>query len=169
MSKCFIRRIFFVSADSASFHCHLLRGNISQLHVTWYEKAGDNPEKLLSDKNDSLSLNLKGTLPNRKDSHVSFYRCLVRNNDGVGSSPLAKLVILRKGTLRRFLSCAICWSSFITLYGDKTVSCVGYEAICASEESHGVTWSVTLAGMIDEQQCPYAIGKNNFTDFWDLM
>ncbi|XP_022798427.1 uncharacterized protein LOC111336573 isoform X2 [Stylophora pistillata] len=124
-----VRTLF--EGDSVSFHCHLLSGNISRLHVTWYEKVEDNPEKLMSDKNDSLSLTVKGTLPSRKDSHLSFYRCLVRNADGVGSSPLAKLVILRKGD----------------------------EAVCASEESHEVAWSVTSAGMIDEQQCPYAIGQ----------
>lgn len=111
---------------------------------------GDNLEKFLSDKNDFLLFNFKGILLNRKDSYVLFYRCFVWNNDGVGFSFLVKLVILCKGMLRRFLSCVICWSLFIILYGDKIVFCVGYEVICVSEEFYGVMWLVMLVGMIDE-------------------
>ena len=84
-----------------TFQCHLSRGNISQLHVTWYERAGNNKEKLIGSNNDSFALTLQGTPSDGMESDVIHYRCTVRNIDGVGSSSFAKLVMLRKGSLNK--------------------------------------------------------------------
>lgn len=65
--------------------------------MTWYEKVGNSQEKLISSNNDSFALTVKGTPADSMENHVILYRCFVRNTDGLGSSPSAKLVILRKG------------------------------------------------------------------------
>ena len=77
------------------------RGNISRLHVTWYGKDGNNQEKVFSSHNDSFAFTVQGTLADSIESHVVLYRCSVRNTDGFGSSPPAKLVVLRKGNQKR--------------------------------------------------------------------
>ena len=86
------------SGDSVTFQCYLSRGNTSRLHVTWYAKGGsNNQEKLISSHNDSFAFTIQGTLADSMESQMVLYRCSVRNADGLGSSPSAKLVILRKG------------------------------------------------------------------------
>jgi len=65
--------------------------------VTWYEKEGNSQEKLISSHNDSFAFTVQGTLADNMESHVVLYRCSVRNTDGLGSSPSAKLVVLQKG------------------------------------------------------------------------
>lgn len=95
----------FSLGDSYTFHCNLLRGNISSLKVSWYERKKNGQEKLISGNNDSLTLTDRGNMPEDERSRVLYYRCHVRNSDGTSSSPSAKLVILRKGRMKRkFLS-----------------------------------------------------------------
>ena len=92
----------FLSGESVTIHCDLSRGNTSRLNVAWYKKAGNSQEKLISGNNDSLSLTVHGHAPVGAQNHVIHYRCIVRNADGVGLSPSAKLVILSKGILGVF-------------------------------------------------------------------
>ena len=96
---------FNFSDESVTFQCDLSRGNISQLHVFWYEKAGNSQEKLIISNNDSFTLTVQGTLTDSMESHVILYRCTVQNTDGVSSSPSAKLVVLRKGNSTESLKC----------------------------------------------------------------
>ena len=157
--------IYNFSGESVTFQCDLSRGNISRLHVTWYEKAGNGQERLISNSNDSLSLTLQGNPSSGMESHVTRYRCTVRNTDGLGSSPSAKLVILRTGNLERsFCSAGIfCVVHFPKhLLINRIVYLPGDKAVCEREVSYGVTWSVTSAGMIDIQPCPNATGKKRF-------
>ena len=89
-----------------TFFCQLSRGNMSNLGIAWYEKIGQSEETLISSNNDMLRLTLVASLPYAKKLHVSIYRCVVRNLDGVGSSPLTKLTVLRKGT-KRLKTCRV--------------------------------------------------------------
>lgn len=91
----------FSLGESYTFHCYLLRGNISSLKVFWYERKKNSQEKLISGNHDLLTLTVQGNLPEDERSHVLYYRCDVRNSDGTSSSPSAKLVILRKGKIKR--------------------------------------------------------------------
>ena len=93
-----LRSFVFLTGESVTFHCDLLRGSTSQLSVAWYEKAENSQEAPVHNNNDSLSLTVGG-LPNAAQTHVTYYRCTVQNTDGIGSSPLAKLVVLHKGKM----------------------------------------------------------------------
>ena len=65
--------------------------------MTWYEKEGNSQERLINNHKDSFSFTIEGTLADGMESRVVLYRCSIRNTDGLGSSSLAKLAILRKG------------------------------------------------------------------------
>lgn len=91
-------RLCSFSGESATFRCGLSRGNVSRLSISWYKRAENAGQDELIDKNkDSLSLTVRGHLKYGTQSSVAQYRCTVKNTDGIGSSPLARLVILRRG------------------------------------------------------------------------